>query len=689
MAPGAALRRVRRRLTLAHFAGVCFLGAVGIILLLFTLPVNPLPLREWTLIAAAMLVLGMPVAARVPQLRRIERTVARLERGSPLTDAEVRAYQTWLLTHPLRAAAVGVLATTAAYAAGAVWLRATHVVPWDAITIMIVCGVLSGLMWAIIVYFLSEYELRPLTALAPVVRAPGRRIPLGAKIFVSAVTVLTSALGLFGLMTYTRAARIVERQVGELVHTRVTELADIFAANPAPDDQHPSDAWVFAAGAVRVSAGTTYHVVDGGGRILATYPPNAARVRHLEEAPLQRDVVAQILNDQEAFLTDRFDWNKMVAFVPIPDHFTWKLLALTPRADFSAEINQFIYSALASMAFSMLLAFGIAYLSTRSVTTPLRQVTHAAQAMATQRDLAQRVPFLTNDEVGELGRAFNHMAATIQQYAEGLEELVAARTRELEDKNQQLELRTQEVEAKSQEMRDFLYVVSHDLRAPLINVQGFTTALQENVNEVERLAVQAPADKAERWAALRAEMTQSLHFILRGAAKMDGLIKALLQLSRIESRPRTAERIETEKLVRDIVAALEYQARARGIAITVGPLPPVVGDPVQINQVFSNLIDNAIKYMSGDGEKRIEVGAEPNDDGHRFFVRDTGPGIRPEDQAKVFRLFARVGDSRDVPGEGIGLAAVKKIIEKHGGTIGVESTVGAGSTFWFTLPTDG
>ena len=166
---------------------------------------------------------------------------------------------------------------------------------------------------------------------------------------------------------------------------------------------------------------------------------------------------------------------------------------------------------------------------------------------------------------------------------------------------------------------------------------------------------------------------------------MDMLAKALLELSRIETRPHMPTRVETRKMLEDIVGSLQYQITARGIVMEIKDLPPIMADSLRINQVFTNLIDNAIKYMKPEGDKRIAVGFEEQEGFYQFFVRDTGPGIRPEDQQKVFRLFARLVTSK-VPGDGVGLAAVKKIVEKHGGRIWLESAVGVGSTFWFSVP---
>ncbi|MFQ5667220.1 MAG: ATP-binding protein, partial [Candidatus Binatia bacterium] len=253
----------------------------------------------------------------------------------------------------------------------------------------------------------------------------------------------------------------------------------------------------------------------------------------------------------------------------------------------------------------------------------------------------------------------------------------------------ELAQRSKELEAKNTDLSDFLYIASHDLRAPLINLAGFSHALQDSVATLDRLMAKTqPAgngDAASHWPALKDDISESLAFILRSTAKMDTLVNALLELSRIETRPHVQQVVDTQQVVEELLGALHFQITEKKITVVTGRLPAVFGDPIRINQVFSNLIDNAIKHMPLQPEARIEVGCEEQGRYYRFFVRDTGAGIRQEDHDKVFRLFTRLG-ANGTPGEGVGLAAVKKIIDKHGGRIWVESEPGQGSTFWFTLP---
>jgi signal transduction histidine kinase len=249
----------------------------------------------------------------------------------------------------------------------------------------------------------------------------------------------------------------------------------------------------------------------------------------------------------------------------------------------------------------------------------------------------------------------------------------------------QLEHRTAQLQAKNAELNDFLYVVSHDLRAPLINLEGFSRALQDSMTALDQgLADARPA----QWPELRRDIGESLDFIVRSTDKMDFLVQGLLELSRIDSRPNPAQPIDLGRQVAEILDSLQYTIGERGIAVRVDPLPVMIGDPVRISQVFGNLIDNAVKYMKPNGDATIHIGCTERDGHLQFFVRDSGVGIRPEDHARIFRLFSRVG-GHAVPGDGMGLTTVKKIVEKQGGRIWVESALGQGSTFWFTLSRHG
>ena len=235
------------------------------------------------------------------------------------------------------------------------------------------------------------------------------------------------------------------------------------------------------------------------------------------------------------------------------------------------------------------------------------------------------------------------------------------------------------LEALNEEMKDILYLASHDLRAPLINVQGFSREVQLSVGALRNGNGRSP----ECNAALT-EIDESLQFILTGVARMDTLIAGLLNVSRVVTRTNPTEHVDLQRLTRKVADSLHHQLTEKGIELEFEPLPAVTGDAVQLSRLFSNLLDNAIKYMGNGAERRIRIGARIADGECRFFVQDSGPGIAKEHHEHVFRLCRRLPNGNST-GEGIGLTVVRKIVEKHGGRIWLDSAPGAGSTFWFTL----
>lgn len=670
-----------RKFFLIQLALLLIFSGVGCACVLATVVVNPVQ-RQWELIVFAweFALLGLPLAFYQPMFRRLRPWLARIESGGDFSAEDRVAYHTELRRYPSLVALLCFWGSMGAYGLAAAQLRYMARLPWDGVATVLLAGAMAGLLWAVVEYFLLDHLLRPLTGLCPVpeqLLGRGPRVPLGLKMFSMGVTLVLAALGLFWAMAYSRAARILEGEVGDSMLTRMRDMALLVAELPRTPGGQISDVWWALATEYRLSPNGYFHLIDEGGRILATYPGvTRFGISRMDEEVLLPEVVERVVREDEGWLVDRVDYHKLVGFVRVPDS-PYKVVGIAPRRDFSKRLDYFVYSGLVGMGVAVLLCLGVGSLVASTVTTPLAEVTRVASAVAQNRDLAQRVSFSTSDEVGILAHAFNGMADELQRYAEDLERLVQERTRELER-------RTEQLEAKTAEMRDFLYVVSHDLRAPLINLEGFSRALRDSLEELEEVMGRLTGAAADRWEGLREEIHEALGFILQSVRKMDQLAKGLLELSRIETRGQPPQPIDVQRLVEDVLAAFRFQIDEKGIQVTVSRLLPVLGDPLRVNQVFSNLLDNAIKYMQPGGGS-IEVGCEKDEGMLRFFVRDTGPGIRPEDQPKVFRPFTRMA-SADVPGDGVGLAAVRKIVEKHGGRIWVESTPGQGSTFWLTLP---
>ncbi|MGY3452840.1 sensor histidine kinase [Bradyrhizobium sp. USDA 4353] len=259
--------------------------------------------------------------------------------------------------------------------------------------------------------------------------------------------------------------------------------------------------------------------------------------------------------------------------------------------------------------------------------------------------------------------------------------------------------RTADLREANEEIQRFAYIVSHDLRSPLVNIMGFTSELEELRNDIfRRIATLARAVSASPPPAegtepelegtdkqLSEDFSEALGFIKSSIAKMDRLISAILNLTREGRREFVPVRIDTRELIEQIVSTLAHQAEEAQTTIRVEPLPTIVSDRLALEQIFSNLIDNAIKYMKPGVPGDIAIRARTKLGFAIFEVADNGRGIDPRDHQRIFDLFRRAG-TQDRPGQGIGLAHVRALVRRLGGTMSVASELDQGSTFTITLP---
>ncbi len=291
-------------------------------------------------------------------------------------------------------------------------------------------------------------------------------------------------------------------------------------------------------------------------------------------------------------------------------------------------------------ALALIAAVLVGMLLSRSITGPIARMTQASEAMA-RGDYAQTIPGGGQDEVGRLAQAFNAMA--------------------------------REVKRAHQMERDLVANVSHDLKTPLTAIQGFAQALVDGTAQ-------------DRQAQARAAQ-----IILEEAQRMRRLIQDLLDLARLESgqMPIAHEPVDLVALLADVGRTFGPRAEQSGITLSLRlppTLPPIPGDAVRLEQVFSNLLDNALRYTPAGGQ--IEVAASPTSEGTvEIIVSDTGCGIPPEELPRIFERFYRLDKARaGSGGTGLGLAIVREIVSAHEGSIRAASQVGQGSRFTVTLP---
>jgi PAS domain S-box-containing protein len=300
------------------------------------------------------------------------------------------------------------------------------------------------------------------------------------------------------------------------------------------------------------------------------------------------------------------------------------------------------------------------------------------------------------DEAGQL-RGFakltrdlserKHAEDAIRRLNEDLESRIRERTAELLESNRELS-------HKNQENETFVYSVSHDLRSPLVNLQGFSQELGMVAQELRALLDDerlAPALRERGLEIIDRDMAEATHFIQTAVKRLSNIIDALLRLSRAGRVEYQWQQVNLNALVRRVVESMHATIMQRRATISIGGLPAVRGDPTALEQLFANLLGNALQYLDANRTGMIEIGSLPatangTADGlQTIFVKDNGLGIPESFLKKIFQAFQRA-HPEVAPGEGMGLAIVRRIVERHRGKVWVESTVGEGSTFFVGLP---
>jgi light-regulated signal transduction histidine kinase (bacteriophytochrome) len=258
--------------------------------------------------------------------------------------------------------------------------------------------------------------------------------------------------------------------------------------------------------------------------------------------------------------------------------------------------------------------------------------------------------------------------AALEQLLEVHEKTVAEQAERLEEALAELDARNVDLKRSNEELEMFAYVASHDLQEPLRMVASYTQLLSRRY-----------ADKLDQ------DAQEFIHFAVDGATRMQQLIEALLEYSRVGTRSQQFTDVDMQQVMNGVMEDLAMRARETGAAVEFNALPTVHGDRVQLRQLLQNLVSNAIKF-NGSGKPVVKVTAEAAPREWVFRVSDNGIGIEPQYRERIFQIFQRLHTRDEYPGTGIGLAVCRRIVERHGGKISVESEPGRGTTFSFTLP---
>ncbi len=240
---------------------------------------------------------------------------------------------------------------------------------------------------------------------------------------------------------------------------------------------------------------------------------------------------------------------------------------------------------------------------------------------------------------------------------------------DLEERSQQLEAFTEQLQVSNAELEQFAHAASHDLQEPLRNIGSYSALLSKKYGGDLN-------DEGRRW----------LNYLTDGSQRMSDLLRELLRYASVDADPQAPTEVDLDEVVSIALVNLRDAIEESGARVDRAPLPRVLGDPVQLERVFQNLIGNAIKYRSARTRALVSITVSEDTREWRLMVRDNGIGIKPDYHERIFEIFRRVNSREDYPGTGIGLAVCQKVVKKHGGTIGVTSTPGRGSEFWFTLP---
>jgi signal transduction histidine kinase len=341
-------------------------------------------------------------------------------------------------------------------------------------------------------------------------------------------------------------------------------------------------------------------------------------------------------------------------------NFRWGIVVKMDTSEVFASADR-LRSVLLIVSFILLIFVVItAILIAHSVSSPIKELTKVSGNIA-DGDLSARAKITTTDEIGQLAESFNKMT----------DKLVEAKAN-VEQKNEELEEQKKLLEKANKELDSFVYTASHDLRAPLRGISSFASFLEEDYQ-----------DKLDE------EGKNFLRQIRDGTNRMNNLIEDLLKLSRISRIKNPYEDVDMNSLINSVIKRIEFDIKENNVELNIQPdIPRVRCDRIKMTEVFLNLINNAIKFSSKNNKvrPRIEVGYSDEGQFHKFYVKDNGIGIDPKYHKQVFGMFKRLHTDKEYEGTGAGLGIVKRVIDDHGGNIWVESELGKGAIFYFTIP---
>jgi signal transduction histidine kinase len=357
------------------------------------------------------------------------------------------------------------------------------------------------------------------------------------------------------------------------------------------------------------------------------------------------------------------------------------------RTHIVAEARRLQMITMVLAALGSIVAAGVAtWIFTRDVGGRLAVLTENARQLSSGGPLAARVP--GSDEISELDGVLHQTSRRLKR----AENDAHAYRGELEQRARELAMVNDNLQRQTQDNEMFIYSVSHDLRSPLVNLQGFSKELNHAAHELHDVIRASPLpdhDKQRIQSIIEDDVEVALKFIRTAVTRSAAIIDAMLRLSRVGRVDYQPVQLDVNQIVERVIDAMQGTIRERGAQVALAPLPPCHGDPTAIEQIFGNLIGNAVNYLDKNRPGIIEIGALPTTDPHAefhtYFIKDNGLGIPQAYLGKMFSAFHRL-HANVAQGEGVGLALIKRIVMRHNGKIWVESEEGSGSTFYVSLP---
>ena len=421
---------------------------------------------------------------------------------------------------------------------------------------------------------------------------------------------------------------------------------------------------------IKIGAAGYAYVVDGSGRLIGH--PDSSRVLKLTDLSGLPQIQLALSGAPSAALTarDAEDAAVLTAFERISST-GWTVFVEQPLDEAFAPLTSSLLRAIGIIAIGLAVSLAVSLMLTRRLIEPIEALRSGAARIGAGA-LGQRIDIHTDDELEDLADEFNQMTSRLSESYATLEQKVEDRTRDLGVALDEIAEKGRQLEVASKNKSEFLANMSHELRTPLNAIIGFSELLLEKL-----------------FGDLTPRQTEYLHDIHDAGRHQLAVINDVLDLAKVEAGYLELERssFALSRTVSDAVAFVRARAAQHGIALNE-QYDPAIGDVSadqrKLKQVLVNLLSNAVKFTPDGGQ--VGVKADRTNGVVTIAVSDTGPGIAADDLAKLFREFGQTASARGHEGTGLGLVLAKRIVELHGGRIWVDSELGRGSTFRFTLP---